>query len=116
MRPGPESSHLEFVRLPSFERSSKGELTENEIRTVENELVDDPESGDRVPGACGVRKSRAAIGGRGKRGGARVIYYYQEQRERIYLILVYPKNKKTDLTEDERKAVCKLVGLLNAQR
>lgn len=114
MRPS-GNDYLEFVRLPAFERSSEGALTEGEIRAVENDLLKNPESGDRIPGACGVRKARAAVGDRGKRGGARVVYYYQESRDRIFLILAYPKNKKTDLTEGEKKAVCKLVGLLTTE-
>jgi hypothetical protein len=114
MRPA-GADYLEFVRLPAFERSSKGELTEDEIRAMEDGLPKNAASGDRIPGACGVRKVRAAVGDRGKRGGARVVYYYQESRARIFLILAYPKNKKTDLTENEKKAVCKLVGLLNAE-
>ncbi|WP_293799498.1 addiction module toxin RelE [Stenotrophomonas sp.] len=54
--------------------------------------------------------------GRGKRGGARVIYYYLDDEIPLYALLIYPKNAKTDLTSDEKKAVRKLVRQLKEER
>lgn len=56
-----------------------------------------------IPGSGGVRKLRWAAKGKGKRGGARIIYLYVVIAARVYLIRCYAKNFKTDLTTDEKK-------------
>jgi hypothetical protein len=66
-------------------------------------LVEQPEAGDVIPGSGGVRKMRWAAKGKGKRGGARIIYLYVVVASRIYLLRCYSKNAKTDLTQDEKK-------------
>ena len=63
-----------------------------------------------------LRKLRFATSGRGKRGGARVIYYFLDERLPIYALLAYPKSAKTDLTPDERRAVSKFGAALKATR
>lgn len=65
-----------------------------------------------VPGSGGVRKLRWAAKGKGKRGGARVIYMYAMAAARIYLIRCYAKNVKTDLTADEKKELRKIAAHL----
>jgi hypothetical protein len=47
----------------------------------------------------GIRKMRFAVSGRGKSGGVRVIYYWAKPRDRIYLLLIYPKSRRDDLTD-----------------
>jgi len=102
-------THFEFVRLPSFERSADGVLSEDDIRALEQALVCDPRAGDVMRDTNGVRKIRAARDGRGKSGGARVAYLYVEIRERIYLLLAFPKNEQANLTPDQKKRVRELV-------
>jgi hypothetical protein len=65
-------------------------------------------------GTGGARKARAARGGRGKSGGARVIYYVMIRKGILYLLDVYAKNAKEDLTNAERHEIRKLVGALEA--
>ncbi len=60
-----------------------------------------PEAGDVIPGGCGLRKLRWSAQGRGKRGGARVIYYRHVPGECIYLIYAYVKSRQSDLTRDQ---------------
>lgn len=55
-----------------------------------------------------MRKVRVAAKGKGKRGGARVIYYYVDRAAQIRLLLIYPKSAKDDLTEDEKRVLRKL--------
>ena len=68
-------------------------------------------------------RARAASGsyasqpfGRGKRGGARVIYYYLDEAMPVYALLAYAKTAKTDMTPDERRTVSKLAAALKAAR
>lgn len=68
-------------------------------------IAANPEAGDVIPGAQGARKTRWHATGRGKRGGARVIYFNQLEDGLIVLLAVYAKNDKADLP---RKAVRRL--------
>ena len=62
----------------------------------------DPECGDLIQGTRGFRKVRVSRSGMGKRGGARVIYILRNQHFPIFLIAVYAKNEKENLTMQER--------------
>lgn len=106
------AAYVEFVRLPSFERSAHGVLSEEDIRVLEQELVRDPRAGDVVRGTGGVRKVRAAVQGRGKSGSARVVYLYVEVREKIYLLLAFAKNEQANLTPEQSARVAQLVAEL----
>lgn len=87
-------------------------LTEEEIRQLELHLVDNPRAGVILTETGGVRKVRAANEGRGKSGSARVAYLYVELREKIYLLLAFPKNEQANLTAEQKKQVRKLVEML----
>jgi hypothetical protein len=69
-----------------------------------------PDSGDVIPGAGGTRKLRWAAKGKGKRGGARVIYVYVAVAGRIYLLRCYAKNVKTDVTPEEEKELRRIAA------
>ena len=79
-------------------------------------LAEHPLEGDLIPGTGGVRKLRFAASGKGKRGGARVIYYYLDAHMPLYALLIYPKNVKADLTPADKKAVSALVEAIKAMR
>ena len=72
-------------------------------------LLDNPNAGDVIRGSSGLRKLRWAASGRGKRGGARVIYYHYVSAERIYLIYGYVKSDQEDLTPDQIKLLAQLM-------
>ena len=72
---GVQSLGVEFRRLQTFERSSSGLFTEADLLELEIALLLNPEAGAVIPGARGLRKLRRPLAGRGKSGGARVIYY-----------------------------------------
>lgn len=65
--------------------------------------------GDVVPGGKGLRKIRWRIEGKGKRGGARIIYYFASEKGYIYLLAIYGKNQKTDLEKDQLKKLAEQV-------
>jgi hypothetical protein len=73
-----------------------------------------PEGGDIIPDTGGVRKIRWALEGTGKRGGARVIYYYHNLRLPVFLLSAYAKNQKANLKKAERNAMKRLVPALVA--
>lgn len=66
---------LTFIEVSQFTLTAKGVLSDDSLFAVENELLEKPKVGAPIVGTGGVRKIRAAIGGRGKRGAARVLYY-----------------------------------------
>lgn len=104
------------VETPMFTRQADKLFDEEEKRQLINALAEDPRAGVVIPGAGGVRKLRFAVAGRGKLGGARVIYYFLDEEMPVYALLVYPKAAKTDLTPDEKRTVRVLAAELKSAR
>lgn len=73
-----------------------------------------PEHGDIIPGTGGVRKMRWGRTGSGKRGGARIIYFYHDVDHPLYLLLAYAKAQASDMTADEKKIVSALAAIIKA--
>jgi hypothetical protein len=73
-----------------------------------------PEAGDVIPETGGVRKIRWALEGKGKRGGARVVYYYHSEGMPVFLLSAYAKNRKANLSPAERNTMKRLVPVLAA--
>ncbi|MEQ9720466.1 type II toxin-antitoxin system RelE/ParE family toxin [Yersinia alsatica] len=94
---------LQFIETPFFSKQREVLLTEDEFRELQQILLLNPSSGALIVGTGGVRKVRFAIGQKGKSGGVRVIYYYQEPQGRIWFFTVYPKNQKDTLTSSEKQ-------------
>lgn len=84
-------------------------LTDEEYRRLQEVLVANPHAGVVIPGTGGLRKLRWARAGMGKRGGLRLIYYYYNERQRIYLLLIYAKNENDDLTSTQARILMRLV-------
>lgn len=93
--------HMEFIETPTFTRMVTALLSDEEYGELQNDLVENPERGDLIKGGGGIRKLRYAMQGRGKSGGVRVIYYWVKDDHLIYMLVVYPKSKKDDLTDKE---------------
>ncbi|HET7411537.1 MAG TPA: type II toxin-antitoxin system RelE/ParE family toxin [Pararhizobium sp.] len=91
-------------------------FSEGEKAALIDYLAANPLVGDEIPGAGGVRKVRFALHGKGKRGGARVIYYWYSDNAPIYALLVYGKGRKTDLTSNEAAAVSAFAKAIKAAR
>ena len=106
----------EFVMTANFDKNWKNlDFGDDDLRELQNILLESPHAGDVIPGVSGARKVRVAANEHGKRGGARVIYVDVVSAERIYLLTAYPKNVKINLSEDEKKALTRLIRLLKTE-
>lgn len=98
----------------AFMRSAAKIWNEEELAALVDYVAHHPEAGDVMPGTGGVRKLRWGKTGSGKRGGARVIYFFYRADCPLYLLLAYAKAQVTDLTPDEKKAVAALAASIKA--
>jgi hypothetical protein len=103
---------ITILQLPKFKAEATELIGSDAIEAVAVYLIDHPDAGDVIPGLNGVRKLRWAAKGKGKRGGARIIYLYVLIAARVYLIRCYAKNMKTDLTTDEKKQLRQIAAHL----
>jgi hypothetical protein len=88
---------LTVLQLSKFKSEATDLIGADGIEAVAVYLSDHPNAGDVIPGASGVRKLRWGAKGKGKRGGARIIYLYVVLAARIYLLRCYAKSVRTDL-------------------
>jgi hypothetical protein len=103
---------IAVLQLPKFKAEATELIGAAGIEAVAIYLIDHPAAGPVIPGAAGARKLRWPAKGKGKRGGARIIYLYVVIAARIYLLRCYAKNVKTDLTEDEKKELRQIAAHL----
>ena len=90
-------------------------LGDDELQELQMMLLLDPDEGDVIPGLSGARKVRISLQGKGKSGGARVIYVDVVVRKQIYLLLAYPKTVQADLTPEQKKMLKKLVDAIKEE-
>ena len=102
------------AETPTFTRQADKLFSEEERKELIDYLADHPAEGDEIPGTGGVRKLRFAALGRGKRGGARVIYFYGGEHMPVYALLAYAKSAKADLSQSERRTVRAVVAALKS--
>ena len=105
---------MTVVETARFLRDAKPLMSDSEREELVVFVGAGPEAGEIMPATGGVRKIRWALAGRGKRGGARVIYYYHDQRLPLFLLAAYGKNEKANLSQAERNAMKRLVPVLVA--
>lgn len=103
---------ITVLQLPKFKAEATELIGTEGIEALADYVAGQPDAGDVIPGACGARKLRWAAKGKGKRGGARIIYVYVVIAARVYLIRCYAKNVKTDLAADEKKELRKIAASL----
>jgi mRNA-degrading endonuclease RelE of RelBE toxin-antitoxin system len=100
---------MRFVETPIFTKEIRDLLEEEEYRALQLALIFRPEQGAVIPGSSGLRKLRWGVKGRGKRGGLRIIYFYEKVKETFYMLFVYPKNEQEDLTPTQLRILGRLV-------
>lgn len=103
----------EFVMMPEFDRQWKRlGLGDEELRQLQQELLENPKAGYVLRGTKGLRKYRITFPVRGKSGSGRVAYVDFTVYETIYLITAYPKSEKDNLSAEERNEIAKVIVIL----
>ena len=100
---------MRFVETAVFTRLVTAALDDEQYRTLQLALVFRPEQGAFIRGSGGLRKLRWAVGGRGKRGGARIIYYWHRSSETLYMLFLYTKQEQGDLTPAQARQLGQIV-------
>ncbi len=100
---------VSVIEFAAYQRHAGELLTEAERGAVVDLIAFDPACGDLIPGTGGLRKVRIGLSGSGKRGGARVIYYFYNENFPVLLLALYAKNEKADMKATEKR---KLTGLV----
>lgn len=98
----------------TFSAGAQVMLTAVEYETVIHDMAFNPTKGDVIQGTGGVRKMRVSAGGKGKSGGARVIYFYFDDAHPVLAIAIFAKNEKVDLTAKERNELKKRIDAIKA--
>jgi hypothetical protein len=97
-----------FVELTPFIAFRKQHWSDEDLRALQNFLLEQPDAGDVIRGTGGLRKLRWQPAG-GKRGVARVIYYHLDALDNIYLIYAYAKSEQEDLTPSQVRQLAQLM-------
>jgi hypothetical protein len=105
---------MTVVETAEFLRHAAPLISDSERADLVAFMGANPEAGEVVPETGGVRKIRWALSGMGKRGGARVIYYYHSEHLPVFLLSAYAKSRKANLSRAERNAMKRLVPALVA--
>jgi hypothetical protein len=100
---------MEFRELSGFTEIIEKIATDEELLSLQLELIENPMKGKLVQKTGGARKIRMAVRGRGKSGGARVLYYFQDRNDVIWMLTAYLKSEKTDLTQNEIRDIAGII-------
>jgi hypothetical protein len=106
-----------FIETSGFTEAIGDYLSDPVYAGLQQLLIEQPNCGEVMPGCGGLRKIRIADPKRrkGKRGGARVIYLHVPLAHRFYLLDVYGKDEKDDLSPAEKKQLRHLTVLLKQE-
>lgn len=98
-----------FIETEIFTEDVKLLLDDDEYRKLQVFLTMQPDYGDLIQNTGGLRKIRWLAGGKGKRGGVRVIYFHRTGEFEIRLLLIYRKGIKDDLSATEKAVLKKII-------
>ena len=106
----------EFIFTKPFRASWKAMgLDDKDLKLLEELLLENPQEGDVIQGTGGARKLRFQLEGRGKRGGARVIYVDIFEKEKLYFLFAYPKNVQENLTNEQKNIIKAMIDLIKKE-
>lgn len=98
-----------FIETLTFTRTVQEHLKDREYQRLQWSLLLNPDQGDMIQGLHGARKLRWGTEGKGKRGGVRIIYYVKHRTHEIWMLAIYAKNAKADLSERDRTTLQVLI-------
>ena len=98
-----------IIETPIFTKLINELMSDDEYRALQEALIMRPELGVVIKNSGGLRKLRWSLQGRGKSGGVRVIYYWMNADEQLYMLLAYPKNEQENLTDAQLSALRAIV-------
>jgi mRNA-degrading endonuclease RelE of RelBE toxin-antitoxin system len=98
-----------FIETSIFTKKYTQYLSDDEYRKMQIFLLNKPDVGVLIPGTGGLRKVRWSLDNKGKSGGIRIIYYWEKKKHQIYLMTIYAKNEKVDLSSSEKKIIKQMV-------
>ena len=93
----PYNKDVTFIEAPIFSKQVYKYLSDDEYAALQWGLALRPEAGKLIPGSGGLRKLRWSAKGRGKRGGTRIIYYWQKADGEIWMLTIYAKNEAENI-------------------
>lgn len=97
-----------FIETRIFTSEIQSLLPDEYYRNLQGDLAIRPDAGNIIAGSGGLRKIRFGLKGMGKRGGLRIIYYW-DPPDTIYMLFAYKMNEQEDLTKSQIKILSKLV-------
>lgn len=100
---------MQFHETSIFTRAADQLLTSEELRALQNLLLERPDAGALIRNSGGLRKVRFGSGNQGKSGGVRVIYYHHDKRKIILLVLIYAKGRQDSLSDEQTAQLRTLV-------
>ena len=103
---------ITIVELPEYIRRADKILTADERSKLLYYLSENPEAGVVLKGTGGIRKLRWSSKGNGKSGGSRVIYFYYNTTLPLFLLTIFNKNEKINLSKSERNELAQLADVL----
>ncbi len=98
--------------MDEFLAATRKLMDDEERAELVEYLAYNPTVGDVIPGSGGVRKLRWGLAGRGKRGGARVIFFFHDMDMPLYLMTAYAKNERENLNQSEIKTIQEIAPVL----
>ncbi|WP_440489211.1 type II toxin-antitoxin system RelE/ParE family toxin [Serratia nevei] len=105
--------YLEFIETTVFSRKRAELMKDDDFQAFQSYLLLNHHEGDTISHTGGCKKIRWGLDGKGKRGGVRVIYYLTAPCGRVYLLLIYSKNEKDDLSGQEKAILRSIVQQLD---
>jgi len=103
---------ITIVELPEFQKRAQKTFTKEEFDELLYFLSNNPKSGDLIRGSGGIRKLRWGAKGKGKSGGSRIIYFHHNEDIPLFLLTLFTKNEKINLSNSEKSNLAKITKTL----
>ncbi len=98
-----------FIETSTFTKLLTRYLSDDDYRGLQSYLLQKPDAGDIVKGSGGVRKVRWASAGKGKSGGVRVIYYWKKSDHEIWMLTLYSKSERANISGHILKKIAEAI-------